>query len=222
MPLSDAFNRSFDRRTMLRRSAATAAFAAGMSTLGPLLAAPKPGLQDRRLRLVFGKGKRSSPEAVDIARQIGVDGIQINMGTAGNGMHLREPAVQKAYREAALRTGLEIASIALGELNEVPLKAICARGVALRLHRLVVRPCICRSSGTDVYKGDLDMKRTAEIDRVVNVLRDAAAKAEKRSVLIGLENYLTPKTTRRSSTAWARPPCGSTMTLATRPTRGAT
>ena len=38
-------------------------------------------------------------------------------------MHLRRPEVQKAYLEAAKRTGLEIASLAIGEMNSVPLKS---------------------------------------------------------------------------------------------------
>jgi sugar phosphate isomerase/epimerase len=39
--------------------------------------------------------------------------------------------------------------------------------------------------------GDLDMKKTAEIDHVVKVLKELAPKAEKLGIAIALENYLS-------------------------------
>ena len=41
------------------------------------------------------------------------------------------------------------------------------------------------------------MRNTAEIDHLVRVLKDAAAKAEKRGVLIGVESYLSANENRR-------------------------
>ena len=39
--------------------------------------------------------------------------------------------------------------------------------------------------------GELDMGKTAEIDHLVGVLKEAAAKAEKHQITIGLESYLS-------------------------------
>jgi L-ribulose-5-phosphate 3-epimerase len=176
---------------MLRHVTETAAFAAGISAFGPLLAAPKTrgfkiGACDWSL------GKRGYPAAFDVAKQIGLDGVQIDMGNIQNDMRLRKPEFQKEYREAAGRTGLEIASLAITQLNEVPLKSDprAAQWLADSVD-------VCKALGLPVVmvacfaKGDLDMKRATEIDRVVKVLKDVAPKAEKQGVAIGLENYLS-------------------------------
>ena len=68
-------------------------------------------------------GKQSDPAAFDIAKQIGFDGVQIDMGGARNNMHLRWPEVQKQFLEAAKRTGLEIASMTISKMLDVPLQA---------------------------------------------------------------------------------------------------
>ena len=65
--------------------------------------------------------KRVSSTDQSTARQL--DGVQVDMGNAANKMHLRQASVQAAYLEAAKRTGLEIASLAMAELNNVPLKS---------------------------------------------------------------------------------------------------
>ena len=46
-------------------------------------------------------------------------------------------------------------------------------------------------------RGDLDMAKTAEIDRFVKAVRGAATKAEKLGVIIGLENYLSADDNRK-------------------------
>ena len=106
---------------MLLASAEAITCAAGLSAFKPLLAAArsrgfKIGACDWCL------GKAANPESFDLARQIGVDGLQIDMGNTANGMRLVKPEVQQAYRDASRRTGLAIASLAIGELNKVPLK----------------------------------------------------------------------------------------------------
>jgi L-ribulose-5-phosphate 3-epimerase len=179
------------RRTLLRRSAQAAAFACTASAFSPLLAAPesrwfKIGACDWSL------GKRSSPAAFDVAKQIGLDGIQVDLGSPGDGMHLRKPEVQQAYREAAKRTGLGMASLATCELNAVPLKSDprAAQWVSDGID-------VCKALGMPIIMpamfgaGDLDMNNTREIDHLVKVLKELAPKAEKQGILIGLENYLS-------------------------------
>ena len=183
--------RTINRRTMLTRSTQAAAFAATAACFRPLLAAPqsrwfKVGACDWSL------GKRSDPAAFDLAKQIGLDGVQVEMGTVGNDMHLRRPEIQKSYRQAAQRTGLEIASLAIGQMNSVPLKSDprAARWLADSID-------VCKALGLTVTMpacfgaGDLDMSKTAEIDHLVGVVKEAAPKAEKQGVVIGLENYLS-------------------------------
>jgi L-ribulose-5-phosphate 3-epimerase len=189
--------RRLSRRDVLRHAAGAAGFACGFSVFSPLLAAAesrgfKIGACDWSL------GKRGDPAALDVAKQIGLDGVQIDFGVPGNKMRLRTPEYQKSYRDAMARTGLAVASLAICEMNEAPLKSdaraaawldesldVC---VAMKLP-LVMAPAFSRA--------DLDMAKTAEIDHLVKVLRAAATKAEKLGVLIGLENYLSADDNRK-------------------------
>ncbi len=179
------------RRAMLRHTAEAAAFSLGCSAFAPLLAAPasrgfKIGACDWSL------DKRGDPAALDVAKQIGLDGVQIDFGTVGNNMRLRTPEHQQAYREAMRRTGLVVSSMALCEMNDVPLKS--DPRAAVWLDQSID---VCHAMGLPLVmtasfaRGDLDMSQTAEIDHFVKVLRDVGPKAEKLGIIIGLENYLS-------------------------------
>jgi len=183
------------RRTVLSRAAGAAA-ALAVSGVGPLMAASKP----RWFKIgacEWNLGK-ADPSSFDVAKEIGLDGVQVNMGSLGNDMHLRKPDVQKAYLEAARRTGLQIGSLAIGEMNSVPLKSDPRAekwlddsiDVAKALGITLVMPA-CFGNG------ELDMGKTAEIDHLVGVLRGACAKAEKAGITIGLESYLSAENTLR-------------------------
>ena len=175
------------RRDFVRSAAAVAA----LSSFRPLLAAPEA----RWFKIgacEWSLGK-SDPLSLDIAREIGLDGVQVNMGTARNNMHLRRPDVQQAYLAAAKRTGLAIGPcLALGELNSVPLKSDprAAQWLAESLD-------VCKALGITMTmpaffgKGELDMANVAEIDHVVGVLKEIAPRAEKQGMTIALENYLS-------------------------------
>ena len=202
----DTNSRNISRRVLLARSAQAAAFAALASPFAPLLAAP----QSRWFKIGacdWSLGKRCDPTAFDLAKQIGLDGVQIEMGNVQNDMHLRRPEVQQTYRDAAKRTGLEIASLAIGEMNSVPLKRDprAAQWLAQSID-------VCKSLGLTIVMpacfgaGDLDMNKTAEIDHLVGVLKDVAPNAEKQAVTIGVENYLRQRTICGSSSASARRP----------------
>ncbi len=179
------------RRSVLCRCAQAATFTAVASNLRPLFAASKSrwfkiGACDWSL------GKGSDLAAFDVARQIGLDGVQVSMGTVENDMQLRKPQMQKAYLKTAKKTGVEIASLALGELNRVPLKSDPRAAVWL-----AESIDVCKALGLTVSMpacfgpGELDMKNTEEIDHLVEVLKDVAPKAEKKKVIIGLENRLS-------------------------------
>jgi L-ribulose-5-phosphate 3-epimerase len=180
--------RKLTRRTWLAQSAQAAAFLAAASPLAPLLAAPKSrwfkiGVCD------WSIGKRSDPAAFDLAKEIGVDGVQIDMGTIANDMHLRQPDVQRRYLEAAKRTGVEIASLAIAENWSAPLTTDprAARWLADSID-------VCKALGLPIVMPacfEIDMGTTDAVDRVVGVFKEIAPKAEKQGVVIGLENWLS-------------------------------
>jgi L-ribulose-5-phosphate 3-epimerase len=190
-------HQKLSRRTLLTHSVQAATVMALSSPLAPLFAAP----QSRGFKIGacdWSLGKRSDPAAFDVAKKIGLDGVQIDMGSPDDGMHLRRSEVRQKYLAAAKRTGLEIASLAIVETNSVPLKSDPRAAqwlndgieVCKALKLTVIMPA-CFGAG------DLDMAKTAEIDHLVKVLKDAAAKAEKQGVLIGLESYLSADENRR-------------------------
>jgi len=178
------------RRQMLCRSAQTAAALAVTSAFEPLFAAP----EKRRFKIGacdWSIGKMCDPAAFEVARQIGLDGVQVSLGTVVNDMHLQKPEVQQAYRDAAKQAGLEIASLAIGEMNNVPYKSD-PRTVEWVSDSIDV----CKALGTRVVllaffsKGDLRDDKPG-VDEVVKRLKVVAPKAEKAGVILGIESWLS-------------------------------
>ena len=177
------------RRRMISRTAATAGCLALLSPFAPLFAdEPKRRFKIGACEWSLGKG---DPSSLEVAKRIGLDGVLVNMGTVRNNMHLRQPAVQRAYLAAAKKTGVQIASLAIGEMNSVPLKSDpvaegwLADSVAV-MKALNVKIVLVAAFS----KGDL-VGDKAGIDHTVEVLKKHAAAAEKAGVIFGLENYLT-------------------------------
>jgi sugar phosphate isomerase/epimerase len=137
-------------------------------------------------------GKEPGPEAFEVAKRLGVDGIQLNFNTPGRPIHLQKPEVLDKYLKAARESGLHIPSIAIVELNNVTLK-----GGDLRAELWLSESIdVCRATGGKVVllpffgKGDLigDEKGQAV---VIEKLKKIAPKAQKAGVTLGIESYLT-------------------------------
>jgi len=181
---------SLSRRDMILQSVQATAWLAVAANCAPLFAAP----DKRRFRIGacdWSIGKMGSPAAFEVAKQIGLDGVQVSLGTAADDMHLRKPEVQQQYKEAAKKAGLEMASLAIGELNDIPYKSD-SRTVQWVSDSIDV----CQAFGVRVVllaffgKGDLRGDR-AGVDEVVRRLKAVAPKAEKAGVILGLESWLS-------------------------------
>src|SRR5690606_24823838 len=110
------------RRAFMARCAGATGALLFHQNLAPLLAAP----EDRGFLIGacdWSIGKMADPGALDVAREIGLDGVQVSLGTVGNDMALRQRKVQEAYRRKSAETGVRIASLAIGELNSIPFKS---------------------------------------------------------------------------------------------------
>ena len=87
-------------------------------------------------------------------------------------------------------------SLAIGEMNNVPLKRDprAAQWLAegIDISKAMGLPIVMPAC---FGNGDLDMSKTQEIDHLVGVLKDVIPKAEKHGILIGLESYLSAKDT---------------------------
>jgi len=178
------------RREMMRQAAQATAWLTLAANCAPLFAAP----DQRRFRIGacdWSIGKAGDPGAFDVAKQIGLDGVQVSLGTAADDMHLRKPEVQQQYREAAKKTGLEVASLAIAELNDIPYKSD-SRTVQWVSDSIDV----CQALGVRVVllaffsQGDLRDDK-AGVDEVVRRLKAVAPKAEKAGVTLGIESWLS-------------------------------
>src|SRR6188768_3381185 len=68
-------------------------------------------------------GKSSDLGAFEVAKQIGLDGIQVNIGSEKNDLHLRQTSRQQAYLAESKKSKIKIASLAISELNNIPYKS---------------------------------------------------------------------------------------------------
>lgn len=176
------------RRQIVSRTAAGAAGLALSPALFAVLGSPDSrGFKVGVCEWCLG---RNDPSSFDLAKEIGVDGIQVNMGSVKNDLHLRKPEVQQGYLAAAKNHRLEVSSIGVAEMNNVPLKSDeraekwlhdsldVARGLGVKVILLAF-----------FHKNDLKNDKPGT-DRVVELLKQAAPKAEKAGLVYGIESWL--------------------------------
>lgn len=174
---------------MIGRTAQTLAALACGAQFAPLFAAPdqrafKIGACEWSLR-------KSDPSCFEVAKAIGLDGVEVNLGGVSNGMQLRRPEVQQAYLAAARKQNLEIASLAIGEFNNIALKSEPRAAIwlldAIDVARVLGVKVILVAQ---FYNGELKGDKLGT-DRTVDLLKELAPRAEKAGVILGLENYLS-------------------------------
>ena len=176
--------------TNRRQFIASTATAVALAKVAPLFAA------EGKPRFKIGAcdwsiGRMADPAAIEVAKQIGLDGVQGSLGTLANDMHLRRPEVQQRYKDAAKKFGVEVLSLAIGELNNIPYKSD-PRTVPW------VSDCIdvCHAMSCRVillaffHKNDLRDDK-AGTDETVRRLKEVAPKAEKAGVILGIESWLS-------------------------------
>ena len=189
-PVMTTFESRLSRRAMLGQSTQAVAWLALAANCAPLFAAASK----RRFRIGacdWSIGRMGDPAAFELAKEIGLDGVQVSLGTAADDMRLRKPEVQQQYKEAASRAGLEVSSLAIGELNSIPYKSD-PRTVAWVsdsvdvCRALGVRVVLLAFFSNDDLRGD-----KAGVDEVVRRLKAVAPKAQKAGVILGLESWLS-------------------------------
>ena len=124
--------------TSRRHFIASTATAVALAKFAPLSAA------ESRPRFQIGAcdwsiGKTADVAALEVAKQISLDGVQVSLGTLANDMHLRRPEVQQRYKDAARKVGVEVLSLAIGELNNIPYKSDRAHRIGQERPVTVVR-----------------------------------------------------------------------------------
>lgn len=136
-------------------------------------------------------GKTGDPAAFELAARLGLDGVQVSLAPKGETLALADPERRRVFLEAARRARISIASFAIGDLNDVPLKsdpraeAWLAKAIEIAA-AMDVRIILVPFFGKGELRND-----PAGIDAVVAALKRLAPKAEARKVVLALESYLS-------------------------------
>ena len=135
-------------------------------------------------------GRTGQPSAMELARQIGLDGVEVSFGKPGEKFDLRTEEARRVYRQAAQENGVEIASLAMGLLNSIPYATEPETETWVQqcvevMPKLGVKVVLLAFFGRGDIKDKPDLQR-----EVIRRLKKVAPKAEKAGVVLGVESWL--------------------------------
>ncbi len=140
-------------------------------------------------------GKRGDITKVALAREIGLDGIQVSLTFPTDGSpHLREPKTQAAFKQAALENRIQICSLAIGSPGKSRLPLHTNPAAAILLVEAIE---VARNLGTTnillPILGDshIHMENQQEVDTFVAMMKEVARYAEQAGVVVALEDWIS-------------------------------
>ena len=191
---------SMTRRDFVRHTAVASAGAVGIAR-AHAQAPPttKETLNPQPIRVGmtdWNLGQRGDISKVALAREIGLDGIQVSVQypTDGKSPTLRDPKTQAAYKRAALENGIQICSLAIGNPGKSRMPMHTSPAFAILLAEAVE---IAYNIGTNnillPILGDshIDMANQSQVDGFVAMMKEVARYAEKYEVVVGLEDWIS-------------------------------
>jgi sugar phosphate isomerase/epimerase len=141
-------------------------------------------------------GQRGDITKITLAREIGLDGIQVSVQYPADGTTptLRDTRTQAAFKRAALDNGIQICSLAIGNPGKSRLPMHTNPAFAILLVEAVE---IAHNLGTNnillPILGDshIDMTNQAQVDGFVVMMKEVARYAEKYGVVVALEDWIS-------------------------------
>jgi L-ribulose-5-phosphate 3-epimerase len=172
-----------------------AAVGASLLRLG---AQSQTGVQPIPLRIGmtdWNLGKRGDITKIALAREIGLDGIQVSVTYPTDGSPtLRDLKTQAEFKQAALQNGIQICSLAIGDPgpSRMPLHTNPAAAILL-----VEAIEIARNIGTTnillpiLGNSHITMTNPKEVDTFVAMMKEVGRYAEKAGVVVALEDWIS-------------------------------
>jgi sugar phosphate isomerase/epimerase len=194
------------RRDLLKHALAASVAAPALAraqtpapTSSPRATLTKEAVNPVRVRVGmtdWNLGQRGDITKIALAREIGLDGIQVSVQypTDGKTPTLRDPATQTAFKRAALDNGIQICSLAIGNPGKHRLPMHTNPAFAILLVEAVE---IAHNLGTNnillPILGDshIDMANQAQVDWFVAMMKEVARYAEKHGVVVSLEDWIS-------------------------------
>jgi sugar phosphate isomerase/epimerase len=143
-------------------------------------------------------GAKQDIAAFSAGEKIGLEGIQVSFSEPGSAFDLRDANVRKAYYKRVDETGIKMASLGMGILNQRPLAtdpdAIgwVADAIDVMITMKEEQPdkaphiCLLAFFG----KGDINGKPEL-MNAVIAKLKTVAGKAEDHGIILGIESWLS-------------------------------
>ncbi len=136
-------------------------------------------------------GKTGDPAAFAIAARLGLDGVQVSLVPKGDTLALADENSRQTFLQAVRKARIPIASFAIGDLNDVPLKSDprAERWLSKAIEiaaAMEIKVILVPFFGRGELRND-----PAGVDAVVAALKRLAPKAEAHGVDLALESYLS-------------------------------
>lgn len=136
-------------------------------------------------------GPAGDIKTFEVAKQIGLDGVQVSLNTEADQEHLRRVAVQNAYKEAAQKAGVSFGGLAIGLLNDIPYKSD-PRTEAWVQDSVDVAKALGVKNILLAFFAKNDLRNDKKGTQVViDRLKAVAPKAEKAGIVLGIESWLS-------------------------------
>jgi len=157
-------------------------------------------------------GQSADPSYIPLAAEVGLEAIQVSVGTAPDRMPLRESSVRKRYLELGKQYNILFCSVAAGSiLNQIPL-ATEPQSAIYVVDALEAASALGSTNILTAFFGNGDLLERDEsgsyinisngpfaeykwkekdVERVIAVMKQIVPRAEDLGVIIGLENTLS-------------------------------
>ena len=191
-------------RVTRRDVLAAAAGGAVGSTMLPQLLAARAAAPGIRLGVCDWSLGLRHPGALDVAKRITLDGVEISPAGAGKTLSYAEAKVQAQYKAKMAETGLVVCSLGTTLTNSYPIAtdprapgwltqsidAAAALGAKVILMAFFGRGDLLVGKGGT--RGPRELNRKA-VDAVVARLKAAAGRAKAKGITLGIESWLSGK-----------------------------